>query len=164
MASRIITKIKNQVAKLESLLEQRRVKRFSKKFNSCGKGFYVKFPVCLEGQEHITIGKNVGIAAFVHMWGHGGISIGNDCLIASHVSINSVTHSPDAGLYRESIVEKEIKIGNNVWIGAHAVILPGVVIGNNAVIGASAVVNRDVPADTIVAGVPAKVIRYLKKD
>lgn len=164
MASHIVTKINNQIAKLEILLEQRRVKRFSKKFSTCGKGFYVKFPVCLEGQEHITVGDNVGIAAFVHMWGHGGISIGNYCLIASHVSINSVTHNPDADLYRESVVEKEVIIGNNVWIGAHAVILPGVVIGNNAVIGASSVVNRNVPANTVVAGVPAKVIRHLKKD
>ena len=95
------------------------------------------------------------------MWGHGGITIGNDCLIASHVSINSVTHEAK-GLYRDSVLERPVLIGNNVWIGAHAVILPGITIGNNAIIGAGAVVTKDVPDNAVMTGVPAKITRYVE--
>ena len=159
MANWIITKVKNRVAKINRLIERRKIKRFSKAFKICGTGFYVKFPVCIEGQQHVSVGNNASINAFVHMWGHGGITIGNDCLIASHASINSVTHDSKAALYRNSVVERPVIIGNNVWIGAHAVILPGITIGNNAVVGAGAVVTKDVPDNAVVAGVPAKVIK-----
>jgi maltose O-acetyltransferase len=162
LANRIIKKIENQVAKLNRLLYRKEIKRFSKKFKSCGTGLYVKFPICLEGQEHISVGSDASINAFVHMWGHGGITIGNDCLIASHVSINSVTHDTK-GLYRDSVVERPVVIGNNVWIGAHAVILPGVTIGNNAIVGAGAVVTQDVAENAVVTGVPAKIIRYVEE-
>lgn len=54
-----------------------------------------------------------------------------------------------------------ITIGKNVWIGAHVTVLAGVTIGDNAVVAAGAVVNKDVPADTVVAGVPAKIIKKL---
>jgi maltose O-acetyltransferase len=158
LANWIITKIKNQVAKLNRLLQRRKIKRFSHDFKSCGTGLYVRFPVCIEGQQHISVGKNASINAFVHMWGHGGVTIGDDCLIASHASINSVTHDTDATLYRESVVERSVTIGNNVWIGTHAVILPGITIGNNAIVGAGAVVTKNVPDNAVVAGVPAKVI------
>ena len=139
-----------------------KLSRFKRSLKYCGEGTYIQFPVRLEGPSHISIGKNVSINAFVHMWGHGQIIIGDNCLIASHVSINSVSHDPDAMLYRESIIEKKVIIGDNVWIGSHAVILPGVTIGDNAIIGASALVNKDVPANAIVAGVPAKILRYKK--
>jgi maltose O-acetyltransferase len=162
LANWIVTKIKNQVAKLNRLLERRKIKHFSKNFKSCGVGFYVRFPVCIEGQQHISIGNNASINAFVHMWGHGGITIGDDCLIASHASINSVTHDSIAALYRESVVERPVTIGNNVWIGSHAVILPGITIGNNAIIGAGAVVTKNVPDNAVAAGVPAKVMRYVE--
>lgn len=160
MANWIITKIKNQIAKLNRLLERKKIKRFSKNFKSCGADFYVKFPVCIEGQQHITIGNNVAIAAFVHMWGHGRITIGDNSLIASHVAITSVTHDVHATFYNESTIEKEINIGANVWIGTHATILPGITIGDGAIIGAGAVVTHDVPPNAVVAGVPAKIIRY----
>ena len=62
---------------------------------------------------------------------------------------------------RGSMHAVPIAIGKNVWIGAHATVLAGVTIGDNAVIAAGAVVNRDIPADTVAAGVPAKVIRKL---
>ncbi len=62
---------------------------------------------------------------------------------------------------RNGIVKRPIVIGNNVWIGAAATILPGVTIGDNAVVAAGAVVSRDVPASTIAAGVPARVLKRL---
>ena len=160
MANWITAKIKNQVKKLNRHLYQDKINRFKKTLKHCGEGTSIQFPVCFEGPEHIVLGNHVSVNAFVHMWGHGGIIIGNDCLIASHASINSVTHDPRADLYRDTIIEKEVTIGNNVWIGSHAVILPGITIGDNAIVGAGAVVTKDVPAGAIVAGAPAKIIRY----
>jgi acetyltransferase-like isoleucine patch superfamily enzyme len=159
LANWLTQKFKNQVTKLHLLLYRRKVARFKMTLKYCGSGTSIRFPVCFEGPGHITIGSNVSINAFVHMWGHGGIIIGNDCLIASHASINSVTHDTAALLYRETIIEKKVTIGNNVWIGSHAVILPGITIGDNAIIGAGAVVTKDIPANKVAAGVPAKIIR-----
>jgi acetyltransferase-like isoleucine patch superfamily enzyme len=65
---------------------------------------------------------------------------------------------------RASLYPGKITIGNNVWIGAGAVILPGVSIGDNAVVAARATVTKDVPANTIVGGVPAKAIKYIQEE
>jgi len=155
----VVTKLKNQLKKYNKFVYRVKLSRFKKTLQHCGDDTSIQFPVCFEGPEHIFVGNNVSINAFVHMWGHGGINIGNDCLIASHVSINSVTHNPDVSPYKNSIVTKAVNIGANVWIGSHAIILPGITIGDNSIIGAGAVVNRDVPANVTVAGVPAKIIK-----
>jgi maltose O-acetyltransferase len=157
-----IKKVKNQAAKVSRLAYKRKLARFKTAFKYCGEHTFIQFPVRIEGREHITLGSNVSINAFVHMWGHGKITIGNDCLIASHASINSVTHDTNAILYRDTVIEKEVIIGNNVWIGSHAVILPGIKIGDNAIVGAGAVVTKDVPPGATVAGVPAKIIKSKK--
>jgi len=145
--------------KIEKWLYDYKLAKFKRQLGSCGEHTFIQFPVRFEGVKHICIGANVSINAFVHMWGHGGIHIGDNCLIASHVSINSVTHDTAALLYRDTIIEKEIRIGKNVWIGSHAVILPGVTIGDNAIVGAGAVVTKDVPAGKTVIGVPARVLK-----
>jgi len=158
LANWVITKIKNQVVKLNKFLYRNKLKRFKKTLKYCGENTSIQFPVCLEGPEYISLGKNVSINAFVHMWGHGKITIGDNCLIASHVSINSVTHDTHAAIYHQTVIEKEVIIGNNVWLGSHAVILPGIKIGDNAIVGAGAVVTKDVPSGATVVGVPARVV------
>lgn len=90
----------------------------------------------------------------------GGIFIGDDCLIGHQVVIATLNHDL-APAHRGSMRPSPVRIGNNVWIGAHATLLPGVNVGNNSVIAAGAVVSRDVPANTVVAGVPAKIIRTI---
>ena len=159
----ISAKFKNQLIKLNKYIYLRKLNRFKKTFKFCGENVFIQFPVCIEGISNVSVGNNVSINAFVHMWGHGNINIGNDCLIASHVSITSLTHNPEAELYRSINIAKEVNIGNNVWIGTHAVILPGIKVGDNAIIGAGAVVNRDVPENAVVAGVPAKIVRIKNK-
>jgi maltose O-acetyltransferase len=154
-----IKKIENQLTKLTKLLYHYKLNRFKKTLKHCGEGTFIQFPVRFEGAEHISIGNDASINAFVHMWGHGGITIGNDCLIASHVSINSLTHDTGISPYKNGIVQKAVNIGNNVWIGSHVVILPGITIGDNAIVGAGAVVNKNVPPNVTIAGVPAKIIK-----
>ncbi|WP_316826381.1 acyltransferase [Pedobacter miscanthi] len=91
------------------------------------------------------------------------IIIGNDCLLGPDVLIINSNHDTktDILIREQPNVAKKIAIGNNVWIGAKSIILPGVIIGDNAVIAAGAVVNKDVEANTLVAGVPAKFIKKL---
>ena len=91
------------------------------------------------------------------------MEIGNDVMIASHTVITSLTHDPDASIYRETLIKKKVTIKDNVWIGAGAIILPGITIGEGAIIGARSVVTKDVPPNVIVVGVPAKPIRVVNK-
>lgn len=117
-------------------------------------------PVVLIGREKITFGDRVSIAGFLHIWGQGGVSIGNDVLIASHVAIASVGHDSRAKIFRHKNCLSPVDIGDNVWIGSHAFIDAGVVVGPNSIIAAGAVVLSDVPPNSIVGGIPAKVLRH----
>lgn len=156
----LIRKINNQIAKIEKMIASRKLSNFKKNLKHCGQDTYIGFPVRFEGSKYISIGNDVSINSFVHIWGHGGVEIGDDTLIASHVSIVSITHDPNADIYRKTFIEKKVTIGKNVWIGTHATILPGVSIGDNAIIGAGAVVTKDVPCNSTALGIPAKVVKY----
>jgi acetyltransferase-like isoleucine patch superfamily enzyme len=140
-------------------LHDRRVAALRKTFAACGAGGSIDLPVIIRGGEHLRLGARVSINAFTHIWAQGGLAIGDDTLVASHVAITTLTHDKTAAAYRDSLLTRPITIGANVWIGAHAVILPGVLIGDRAIIGAGAVVTHDVPAGTTVAGVPARALR-----
>jgi len=104
----------------------------------------------------VHIGDHVEIVEFGHIWGGGGVTIGDRTVIASHTVITSQTHDPEAPDYGQSRVAKPVTIGANVWIGAAAVILPGVTIGDGAIVGAGSVVTRDVAPGAVVMGVPAR--------
>jgi len=91
----------------------------------------------------------------------GGIEIGDEVLIGPNVQLISSGHPVDPAGRRRTITGDPIVIGRNVWIGAGATVLHGVTVGEDAVIAAGAVVTRDVPARTLVAGVPARVVRHL---
>lgn len=118
--------------------------------------------VVIHSPNHVSIGANVAIAEFVHIWGSGGVNIGNDVLIASHVVITSQTHDPDENLHRSTMIKKSVIIGDNVWIGAGSVILPGITIGRGSVIGAGSVVTSNIPENQLAVGVPARLVRNLK--
>ena len=92
----------------------------------------------------------------------GGITIEEGVFIAPHVVLATEFHPEDPET-RHSLLTKPIIIRRNAWIGANATILAGVTIGENAIVAAGAVVSKDVPDNTIVGGVPAKVIREIKK-
>lgn len=128
----------------------------------CGQGVSLRMPVVIESPANVTVMDGVSVASFVHMWGNGSIVIGARTMIGSHVAITSATHDSDADVMSGHVVTKPVRIGQDVWIGTHAVILPGVTIGDHAVVGAGAVVRTDVPPYAIVAGVPATFVRQRK--
>lgn len=112
--------------------------------------------------KNITVGKNVFINSGCRFQDQGGISIGDGTLIGHNVVLATLNHgiAPDK---RHDLFPAPIHIGKNVWIGANATVLPGVTIGDDSVIAAGAVVTKDVPANVVAAGVPAKVIRKIEK-
>ena len=118
-------------------------------------------PLHINYGKHTKIGKNVFINFDCVFLDLGGITIADNVLIAPRVSLLSEGH-PIAPNERKSLVPGHIHIKKNAWIGAGATILPGVTIGENAVVAAGAVVSKDVPANTVVGGIPAKIIKSIK--
>ncbi|MNK96710.1 putative acetyltransferase [compost metagenome] len=110
----------------------------------------------------ITIGDNVGINARVYLGGQGGIEIGKDVIIGPSVKIFSENHKynrTDLEIKDQGETRKGVKIGNDCWIGAGAIILDGVTIDEGCVVAAGSVVTKSFPAFVVIGGVPAKIIR-----
>jgi acetyltransferase-like isoleucine patch superfamily enzyme len=110
--------------------------------------------------KHITIGNHVFINHGCSFLDLGGITIEDNVLIGPKVNLITENHPIDP-TQRKSLILHTIHIKKNAWIGAGATILPGVTIGENSIVAAGAVVNKDVPANTIVGGVPAKMIKEI---
>lgn len=113
--------------------------------------------------KNITIGKNVFINMGCKFQDQGGIFIDDDTLIGHNVVLATLNHAIPAN-QRGDMKPRPIHIGKKVWLGANVTILPGVTIGDGAIVAAGAVVNRDVPANTIVGGVPAKILKQISED
>lgn len=111
--------------------------------------------------KNISLGKNVFINHACSFLDLGGIIIEDDVMIGPRVNITSENHPVDIKT-RKTMVPSTVRIERNVWIGAGATILPGVTVGRNSVVAAGALVNKDVPPNTVVAGVPAKVLKHLE--
>lgn len=156
LINRVINRLRYEV---DRFFLRRRNYGFLNNLDSYGKNVSIKQPVCFEGMESIEIGDDVSIAAFVHMWGQGGIKVGNRVMIGSHTSISTITHDYAKKDMHTTIISKPIVIEDDVWIGTHSVIMPGVTLGKGSVIGAGSVVTKDVPEFAIVAGVPAALIK-----
>jgi len=111
---------------------------------------------------NISLGKNFYANHGLVILDAAKVTFGNDVLLAPGVLISTATHPLDPHKRKKGIeTARPIAIGNNVWIGMGAKILDGVSIGDNAVIAAGAVVNKDVQANTLVAGVPAKLLKQI---
>jgi len=110
---------------------------------------------------NITVGRAVFIGYECTFTGHAAINIADQVMIAHKVNLVTAGHPVEPDKRRAYITAEPITIDTNVWIGAAATILPGVNIGADAVVAAGAVVTHDVPPATLVAGVPATVIRHL---
>lgn len=110
--------------------------------------------------KHTRIGKNVFVNHGCSFLDLGGITIEDDVLIGPQVKLVTENHPVDPA-NRKSLDLNSIVVKKNAWIGAGAVILPGVTIGENSIVAAGAVVTQDVPSNTIVGGVPAKHIKHI---
>lgn len=121
-------------------------------------GAYMFPPFYTDCGKNTKLGKNVFINAGCQFQDQGGITIGDGTLVGPKTVIATLNHH-QTPTKRANLIPKPVKIGNDVWIGANVTILPGVTIGDGAIIAAGAVVNRDVKANTIAGGVPAKYIK-----
>lgn len=127
-------------------------------FPTMGVGSIVNTPLTAVRPHMVSIGSNVVVMPGCLMMSAGGITIDDGAMIAANVQLISNNHD----LYERHVITcKPVHIGKNAWIGAGATILPGVTVGDNAVVGAASVVTKNVAADTIVAGNPAKIIRRI---
>ncbi len=126
-----------------------------------GEGAYMFPPFYTDCGKNLKIGRNVFINAGCQFQDQGGITIGDGSLIGPKTVIATLNHDQNPSK-RANLYPLPVKIGKNVWIGANATILPGVTIGDGAIVGAGAVVTKDVPENTVVAGVPAKVIKQIE--
>ena len=117
-------------------------------------------PLYTDFGKNIQVGKNVFINGGCHFQDQGGITLGDDCLIGHNVVFATLNHFIEPS-ERASLRPAPIVLGKNVWVGSSSTILQGVTIGDNAIIAAGSVVTKDVPANAIVGGVPARLIRYI---
>jgi acetyltransferase-like isoleucine patch superfamily enzyme len=113
-----------------------------------------------EGEVRIgaksVLGQECTISAFQH------VSIGRECIVADRVMLIDFDHGVvevERPVREQGIYKRDVRVGHNVWIGYGACFLRGVTVGDNVVVGTYAVVNRDVPSNAVVAGVPARVLR-----
>ncbi len=133
--------------------------------DSVGIGAYSRLVV--SGSFHqlgafIHIGNRVGIGEYAYLGGGGGLTIGDDCIIGQYLSCHPENHVYDRldQLIRlQGVNRKGIQIGKNCWIGTKVTILDGAEIGDGCVIAAGAVVNSSFPPNSIIGGVPAKLLR-----
>lgn len=113
-------------------------------------------------EGELTIGTKTVLGEECTISAYQRISIGRECLIADRammIDFDHWTRDVERPIRVQGIRKRDVKIGNNVWVGYGACVLRGATVGDNAVIGTSAVVTRDVPANAVVGGVPARLIR-----
>lgn len=134
---------------------------------TCGYG--CRFDLTNSKQPSLMIGSKVLMGDYVHIVAQERVVIGDDCLLASKIFISDTNHgnltsgdpasSPLIPPNLRPLTTKPVMIGKRVWIGESVSIMPGVTIGDGAIIGAHSVVTRDIPANAMAAGAPARVIR-----
>ncbi|MFJ4902296.1 sugar O-acetyltransferase [Streptomyces sp. NPDC088727] len=127
-----------------------------------GAGAHIRPPLYVDYGTYITVGEDTFINYNLTALDVAPITIGRDCQIGPNVQLLTPTHPVEPEPRRDKLeAAKPITIGDNVWLGGGAIVLAGVTIGDNSVIGAGAVVTKDVPANVVAVGNPARVIRSI---
>ncbi|GEN79713.1 hypothetical protein N867_16365 [Actinotalea fermentans ATCC 43279 = JCM 9966 = DSM 3133] len=132
---------------------------------SAGPGLRMSPTASLRNGERITLGRGVHVGERCSLWAgdtSGRIRIGDDVLLAPEVFLTASNYGTAAGrlMAEQPRREADVVIGNDVWLGARVVVLPGVRVGDGAVVGAGSVVTKDVPPNAIAVGVPARVVSW----
>lgn len=125
------------------------------------KSFLLFPPFYTNCGKNTTVGKGVFINTGCHFQDQGGITLGDGVFLGNNVVLTTMNHDFDPE-NRRTTYPAPIVVGKNVWIASNATVVPGVHIGDGAIVAAGAVVTRDVPPNTIVAGVPARVLREIQ--
>ncbi|KAE9634155.1 sugar O-acetyltransferase [Aeromonas veronii] len=134
-------------------------------FGHCPDSCWISTPFTCEFGRNIHIGDKTFFNFNVTILDVGEVHIGSHVLLAPNVQIYTATHTMNYLERRNwTAYNKPVRIGDDCWIGGGAIICPGVTIGPRSIIGAGAVVTRNIPADSVAVGNPAKVIRTLKQD
>jgi maltose O-acetyltransferase len=129
---------------------------------SLGESAFVKPPLYVDYGEQISIGARTFINYNLTALDVAPINIGADCQFGPNIQLLTPTHPVEAQPRRDKLeAAKPIIIGDNVWLGGGVIVCPGVTIGDNSVIGAGSVVTRDLPADVVAVGNPARVLREI---
>lgn len=144
---------------------QERQEMMKDMFGAIGENCYIEPPIFANfGCKHVFFGNNVYVNFNATLVDDANIYIGNDVMIAPNVTIASATHPIDPELRKQALqFNLDVHVGNNVWIGANTVILPGITVGDNAVIGAGSVVTKDIPANVVAFGNPCVVQREISE-
>ncbi len=132
---------------------------------TAGPGLRMSPLASLRNGERITLGRDVHVGERCYLWAGdstGRIVLGDRVLLAPEVFITASNYGVRHGtpIAQQERREADVVIGDDVWLGAHVVVLPGVVVGDGAVVGAASVVSRSLPAHCIAVGVPAKVVGW----
>lgn len=128
-------------------------------------GLELLSPFIVDYGKNIKMGKNVFINHYCYFMDGGGITIGDNVFFGPYVGLYTANHPLQFKERNEGLEEaKPINIGDNCWFGANVSVMPGVTIGNGCVIASGSVVNNDVPDNSVVAGVPAKVVKMINQD
>ena len=132
-------------------------------FAECGEGCYIELPFRANwGGHHLHLGSRVYANFNLTLVDDGHIYVGNDVMFGPNVTIATANHPIDPDLRKKQLqYNKDVHIGNLVWIGAGVVICPGVSIGDNTVIGAGSIVTKDIPAGVVAVGNPCRVVRKI---
>ena len=134
-------------------------------FAEVGEGAAVMPPFWCDYGSHIRIGKNFYANHNLVITDGADVTIGDDVFIAPNCCITTAEHALDPEQRKAGMeVAKPVTIGNNVWLGAGAIVLAGVTIGDNTVVGARSVVTKDIPAGVVATGVPCRVRRKISEE
>ncbi len=130
-------------------------------FAQCGEGCYIELPLRANwGGAHVHFGKGVYANSNLTLVDDGHIYVGDYVMFGPNVTIATANHPIEPGLRRRGLqYNKDVHIGENTWIGAGSIIVPGVHIGKNVVIGAGSIVTKDIPDNVVAVGNPCRVLR-----
>ncbi|HYC48811.1 MAG TPA: acyltransferase [Burkholderiales bacterium] len=129
------------------------------RLRKCGTPVDFSTTMIIRNPGNIVIGAGCSFSNHVILDAHDRIEIGSNCMLANQVVVATATHDYSLEQMNTRVITKPVVIGDNVWLGIGATVLPGVRIGSGTVIGAKSLVTRDIPANSIAYGVPARVVR-----